>query len=656
VQMRRRSNLCLLMILNLFWDKMTLELYKITIKNCNDKYPRLRAGELSKALIVDLAKAFKIDINADHFMQLNLINKDWLENFAKKVDLQGVLRNNGSILQNICKELPITEIISQKTFTKIDWCFMIYVTFSDSMLSSALTKRLSPKIQVLWDAMIWSPAFTAAQVQEITGVYPLRNLGKANAYSSKEIIEVLEEYKAFATEYSDYYSSSTFTFSLPTMVRAMQKPYTEAPKDSTLNPLDTLPEQSLSIYESENLALQDIGRILAYQSQGNIKTLTSGKASASTSNKMRKALSLEEFYSDDNYLEALRSYFLANFIQYIPLKEVSVGTPQVEILKNVFARYKANKIAVASIVVTHLKGINKIDSNYNLTKNEDFLSAFKHTAVGKWYTAKNLEKYYFYQEKDYSPISKDMAAYYLTYEKAQERYIEAAPVKGDNYQKMVTENHVKGSLFMLASLGIFDLAYTQPDTTTFGESFFSDFDGLYAFRLTPLGAYLMGKSQHYEAPISEDSTTLFFDENELIILGKAEDKLTDTLLLNYVQKAGANRYIATAQSFLKDCKNPKQLKDKIALFKQTIGKSKLPDNWETFFETLNNRATHVTMVSDSYEIFQLNPEDKDLIRLIAQDKDFQKIVLKVEGFKVLLAKDKVASFRSKLREYGYLLK
>jgi hypothetical protein len=166
----------------------------------------------------------------------------------------------------------------------------------------------------------------------------------------------------------------------------------------------------------------------------------------------------------------------------------------------------------------------------------------------------------------------------------------------------------------------------------------------------------MGKSQHYEAPISEDSTTLFFDENELIILGKAEDKLTDTLLLNYVQKAGANRYIATAQSFLKDCKNPKQLKDKIALFKQTIGKSKLPDNWETFFETLNNRATHVTMVSDSYEIFQLNPEDKDLIRLIAQDKDFQKIVLKVEGFKVLLPKDKVASFRSKLREYGYLLK
>jgi hypothetical protein len=80
---------------------------------------------------------------------------------------------------------------------------------------------------------------------------------------------------------------------------------------------------------------------------------------------------------------------------------------------------------------------------------------------------------------------------------------------------------------------------------------------LYAFRLNAFGAHLLGKNTNYEAPVNEDATNLVFDENELIILGKVEDKLTDTLLLNYVRKAGASRYIVTPQSFLKDCKNPK---------------------------------------------------------------------------------------------------
>jgi hypothetical protein len=92
------------------------------------------------------------------------------------------------------------------------------------------------------------------------------------------------------------------------------------------------------------------------------------------------------------------------------------------------------------------------------------------------------------------------------------------------------------------------------------------------------------------------------------------------------------------------------------LLKQTVGIKKLPDNWEAFFQLLQQRAESINNVTETYDIFELDKEDKELIRLIAQDRDFQKIVIKAEGFRVIVYKDKVSAFRTKLREYGYLLK
>ena len=633
---------------------MNLETYKLLLKNLASKHPRLRNGEYSVPYVNDLAKCFKMTIDANAFVLFTNDNKEFLEAFGKRLDVRSAITNNLSTAQNACKDLPIEAIVSQKTFTKTDWALMIYIVFADPTLSSTFISSLSERQQAIWKAMVWSKELMSSQVEDIIGESPLLNLGKLNNYSQKETVEVLTHYSPFATEHSEYSRTSTFTFSLPATIRYLQKPFVEAPKDSKFHAITELP-QGISIFESETLALQDISRILAYHSQGNIKVSTSGKPNASSVNKMRKSLSISEFYSDDKEIENLRSLCLANWILYVNLKKVSVGTPQIEILNGLFDLFAKNKADTLPMLLPHLKGVHKLEEYYDTNKTKLLYDIFNTLESKEWYTAKNLENVLIYQEYDYIPGNKHGVSSYVYYTLKDERYSENVYVSGSNYEKMFVDAYMKGTIFLLASLGIFDLAYTKPDTEEFGETFYSEWEGLYAFRITPLGAYLLGKTKEYEAPVNEDSTELFFDENELIILGKSDDKLTDTLLQNYVQKAGASRYIVTSQSFLKDCKTPKQIKDKIALFKQTVGKSKLPDNWEAFFDLLQERSNNVVKTED-FQVFQLNASDKELIRLIAQEKSFQNIVFKAEGYKILVANDKVTSFRSKLKDWGYLLK
>ncbi len=634
--------------------------YKNYSKYSADQHHYLNNGEYSRDLINEWSKEFKMTIDANVFVQFSVYNKDVLESFAKKLKIHLYLQKNITILSNFKGLLPILEIVKQKSYSKNDWCWMIYVLFSDPNLFQPFLKGLSEPVQKLWEKLIWTKKMNTEEVKSLIGINPILTTTQKTSWGERTTSEPLDEYKAlsFSGSYNYHLGVNSYTFSLLTPVRMLQRPYVEAPEESLLK---SIPQpQNCTILESENLAIQDLPRVLAYHSQGNIKTVASGRPNAATSSKMRKTLSLQEFYTTDKELDSLRSHLLAHWIVYVPMKQINVGTPSLEIIKILHEKLRKNNVSPFAASTTRLKGLHHIEQYFNV-QNDWYFEVFQNVEAGQWYDVANLQLHMILNEIEYEPTTQSYASSYLMYKAIVNYngvdYEENTHVSSEFYDAMVLDNYVKCFLFMLSALGAVDVAYTQPeDTSEFGETFHSDFEGLYAFRLNALGAYLLGKNKSYETPIKEDATNLVFDETELIILGKAEDKLTDTLLLNYVQKAGANRYIVTAQSFLKDCKNPKQIKDKIALFKQTVGVKKLPDNWEDFFKLLQERAENIKIASDSYEVFELNKEDKELIRLIAQDKDFQKIVIKAEGFKVLIYKTKMAAFRSKLKEYGYLLK
>ncbi len=638
--------------------------YTAQIQFIHNKYnSRQRNWAASTENVKALSQTFDISIDFSTFQHFDTINKDNLERFIKATDSQAIALKNIKLWEKHCGKLPILDILQKKSWVKMDCNLFAYISFGKKELFDLIYADFTDDAQKLWNALIWASEMSSSQVEKVIGKDPISQVETAKTYNSKEEKKVCRYDLSFMSNTNQtYYSYQKviWKFELPQVIRLMQRKISKAPADYEFHTI-RLPE-NIKIWESEKPAFDDISRVLAYTAQGNLKSYPTNTANRSSVGKMRKALNLREYYADNKDIDDTRHYLLANWVLGLTLKNVNVNTPPLDLIKDVFSKYSSNKIEPFEWTGSLLKGIRMAKSSYSgyvTIVNEKLLSILKQIPEKEWISTDNLEKYLMYREIDLSPMSKISATQKLKYKSLSENWnkemVETEDYVDDNeYYDMVVKTHLYGSIFMFSALGLMDIAYHQPNTEILGKTYFSEWDGLYAFKLTNLGAYLLGKTKEYIAPEVKENTTLVFDENALIILGEAGDKLTDTLLNNYVQKAGTNRYIVTASSFLSDCKNLTDIKNKTALFKRTIGKTKLPQNWESFFESLLTKSRNVNAITE-YEVFSLQAQDKELIRLIAQEKAFQNVVLKAEGYLVLVPKKQASSFKSKLKEYGYLV-
>ena len=197
-----------------------------------------------------------------------------------------------------------------------------------------------------------------------------------------------------------------------------------------------------------------------------------------------------------------------------------------------------------------------------------------------------------------------------------------------------------------------DIAYEEPNTSEFAKTYFSDYDGLNYIRINQLGAYILGLSKEYTTEIVTGGKLIFADDS-LIILAEGDISLYDVLLKNYAEKVSETRFRVTPQSFLKDCKSRKDLKSKIDTFRQTVSQ-KLPPNWEEFIGTLIEKNKNITPVND-FKVFKINANEKELQQIVAQDKVLKDLVIKAEKFHVLVSSDNYAKFKSRLKDFGYLV-
>lgn len=638
--------------------------YAAKIQAIHNKYsPRNRNWASTPDTVKEISKAFDIELDFATFQHFDTINKDNLESFIKATDSQAIALKNIKLWEKHCGKLPILDILQKKGWIKMDCNLFAYISFGKKELFEVIYQELTDDAQKLWNALVWTTEMSQQQVEKVIGKDPISQIETVKTYNGKEEKKVCRYDLNFMTEanYAHYSSYKIiWKFSIPQVIRLLQKKISTTPAEYHFVPT-TLPAH-IKVWESEKPAFDDISRVLAYTAQGNLKSYPTNVANRSSVGKMKKSLNLTEYYADNKEIDDTRHYLLANWVLCLTLKNVNVNTPPLELVKEVFSKYATNKIESFEWTGSLLKGIRMAKSShygYVNIVNEKLLSILKQVPEKEWISTDNLEKYLLYREIDLSPMHKSYATQKIKYKTIRESWNKEMAeteeyVDSANYYDMVVKAHLYGSIFMFSALGLMDIAYKQPNTGILGKTYFSEWDGLYAFKLTNLGAYLFGKTKEYIAPEIKENTSLVFDEHALIILGEAGDKLTDTLLDNYVQKAGTNRYIVTAASFLADCKNMTDIKNKIALFKRTVGKPKLPQNWESFFESLLTKTKNVN-ASTEYEVFSLQAQDKELIRLIAQEKAFQNVVLKAEAYLILVPKKQVSSFKSKMKEYGYLV-
>lgn len=233
------------------------------------------------------------------------------------------------------------------------------------------------------------------------------------------------------------------------------------------------------------------------------------------------------------------------------------------------------------------------------------------------------------------------------------RIPEKKDVDYKTYDAMVKKAFIIGSVFLYAAFGLIEIAYNNINTDALGETYYSGYDGLQYFKLTPLGAYVLGLTSHYETSDTEKANKLVFDEDSLIILAEGDLDVINVSLANYAERLATNRFRVTNSHFLKDCKSYKDIQNKITLFKNTVGKS-LPPNWESYFTQLLNNSK-VVKEKTQFVTYQLPAEAKELQRLIAQDSVLKQLVLKAENYHILLANTEDTKFKSRMKELGYVI-
>lgn len=222
----------------------------------------------------------------------------------------------------------------------------------------------------------------------------------------------------------------------------------------------------------------------------------------------------------------------------------------------------------------------------------------------------------------------------------------------DNFYHEVTIPLIKAYIFMMATLGLVEIAYSNE--TNDDKDAASYFDGLKYVRLTDLGRYALSITDKYVRTKGEDIAYFELDAENLIIKSLTDTNPYESLLGDFSERISRKMYRVTPESFLKNCNNKKDLESKIALFKDYVCDNP-PANWNAFFNQMLDRCNPITKPKNRYVLMQLPADNKELQRIVLSDPNIRQYTLKAEDYHILVEQDNLKKFCDTLKKYGYLI-
>jgi hypothetical protein len=413
-----------------------------------------------------------------------------------------------------------------------------------------------------------------------------------------------------------------------------------------------LPEENLMTFNGELTYLQYYPILQALYEQG---TLCMGKTKmlATTLKKVSAHLYMKEFFEEDknNPISQLRASTMLPTIALLfdHDKKYKKKTAE-DLLKDLHILLNLRYASCVSFLLPHITGI-KSSVIGNSTIQSLMLSTFTTVLASNygWISAEEIVNQILIYAKGINPLqifdSYTMDKLNLANNDTGEL------VCLSNLTKHLGIPFLKGLLYLMAGFGLVEVAYRQRNTDDA-----SIFDTLKYVRMTDLGRYVFHFSPTYTPPQNTDTEELFcLDEQRLVIRSLKEDNPYEALLNDTAIAIGNHRYMMNNESFLKNCRSEKDVKDKIDFFKRFISKD-IPEVWKNFFESLIRQCHPLKAVSaDSYVIYQLDGNNKELIQLLSTDPLLKSIIIRAEGYKILVEKKQQKAFMDKLKAHGYLL-
>ncbi|WP_165157498.1 hypothetical protein [Parabacteroides sp. ZJ-118] len=523
---------------------------------------------------------------------------------------------------------------------------------ADSRNFGAYFHLLPRRQQQLWTLLVRNYFASNDLQKRETGVSWISFSKKSYfGYRDVEVSSDIPWFEAFRVD-RPYPQDPEYYLYIPRFLRPFLYPFFFPEAQGKLDVSVALPEgEALTTFTGERKILELLPVLDTFYRQGLLDVGKNGKLGAMVLNKVSKLLCVDEFFpgtADKMASSLYKSMLLNSYVQYRTFvkKEES---PEL-FIKNMITFFTSNRSFLLSMALPHINGIRStmMCDTYVCELTSCIMALLASMDSACWGTVESLRMRLYFSEPGF--CYNVLFNYYVlgranfTNSKQGKELI----ILDEIYEEMSVP-FIKGFLFLLASLGLVEIAYGDydPDSCSYCDS-------LRYFRLTALGQYVLGIKKEYRLELNEN-VGFEVDEDNLIIRSVRERNPYESLMADIAEQISAHRYKVSYESFLKNCADASDVEKKIDFFRMHVCQ-RPPQIWEDFFLNLQRRSMlFQEVLSKRYVIYRLDAEDKDLLRLVSSDKYLRQYSLRAESYLLLVDSLHLREVKNRLKELGYLI-
>lgn len=552
-----------------------------------------------------------------------------------------------------------------------DWLISAFVkVLNTEDQGKRFFEALAPNVQKVLALLVWDGDLELLKLEKEVG-FPLaetRLVKPVDRYGyEREVLDYKTEFSLVGFDQGSYYRYSKnapkegIVVRLPPALRNCFKKFLPLPKGYALEVCEKISEKALT-YRCDETILEDVRFVADYINRGHLELLGSGKIKKGCLRTLGELLMGGEFFSGSTLppkLESLRKELLINLLAILDAKIRTAMLAEPPDPKVIFREFLTDIFKRDAFfhrcVLPHLsdgKGYLSYDKGGTLGEVRNLFSEL--SSVG-WVTWKNIEKYQFYHQIPLALFKHHCCTVTL---ESDEQYYDKRKVDVTvrNHKAFVSLPLLQGTAFLLAALGLAEIAYTLPTNDCYkhkGDVFLVPWDGLVALRLTPLGAYAFKQTDEVKLTAPQRKRAeVFLNPNRLTVTSRNIDPVTELSLLEFMEKLSDGCYRMTRKSFLSGCTTDKQVQARIEQFKANISAAP-PEVWQTFLDDLSQGVVALRCKSD-YKVYDLT-NNPGLRQLFSMDTVLKEKTLKVEGLKIAISAKDLPTVIRRLAELGYLV-
>ncbi|MGK7396919.1 MAG: hypothetical protein ACNS62_20250 [Candidatus Cyclobacteriaceae bacterium M3_2C_046] len=528
---------------------------------------------------------------------------------------------------------------------------LIIESYSNKDIFEGFYASIDPVRKKVIEKGMWKPLLHREELEEI---YKEPIVEEVNIWSNYKEVRIKKSINnewpgcIFLDKYRDRFQSENRIAScnvvlyLPLFLKVLYSTHVPKPKYYFLEPVLKVNKDWLTVSFEKDI-LTSLPLLVTFSAQQKIKYNKNEAPSTASVAKMAKSLQLDDFPLLEDY--RIRSLMLAGFLGP-EFKSKAFKGSSLQMLKKLFENVE--KRLKTQYFLPFLKGLNRLNQyEFDLQITHTVLNVIKNSPQDQWILFENLKTFLYSRHYHLVPISSFYVYNQIEYLDKYQHFNNN--LKAELFQeKAIALPNLAGHLFCLGAWGVLDLAL-DPQV----PERYSIYDKLVAYRLTSLGAYLLGLSSSYDTSLIGQSSVLKFDEQSLVIMVEGDTRWSDILLEDFTKKIGHNRYVFSPEKLMKDCRTKKQLQDRIQLFKNLVNQE-LPPFWENYLLQLENNSNDIK--SRNYvTVFQLSAQNKDLHLKVAQDEILRSLIIKAEGYQIIVNNLDLYAFYDRMKALGYLI-